>query len=62
MRIMTLPMTPHLQSLLLTLSHISQALIQACLQVQYPKLDVPKHAAEHSYFCHITSCSYHCDY
>ena len=62
MRIIIPPMTPHLQSLLLTLSHISQALIQAHLQVQYPELDIPKHAAEHSCFCHIISCPYHYDY
>ena len=55
-------MTPHLQSLLLTLSYVSQALIQACLQVQYLELDIPKHAAEHSCFCHIISCPYHHDY
>ena len=59
---MTLPMTPYLQSLLLTLSHISQALTQACLQVQYPELDIPRHAVEHSYFCCITSCPYYCNY
>ena len=59
---MTLPLTPYLQSLLLILSHISQALIQAHLQVQYLELDVPKHVVEHSYFCHIISCPYHYDY
>ena len=62
MKIIILPMTPQLQSLLLTLSHVSQALTQAHLQVQYPELDVSKRAAEHSYFCHIISCPYHCNY
>ena len=62
MKTIILPMTPHLQSLLLTLSHISQALTQACLQVQYLELNIPKHAAEHSCFCYIISCPYHCDY
>ena len=55
-------MTSHLQLLPLTLSCIFQALIQAHLQVQYPELDIPKHAAEHSCFCHIISCLYYCDY
>ena len=55
MKTIILPMTSHLQSLLLTLSCISQALTQAYLQVQYPELDVPKHTAEHS-------CPYYCNY
>ena len=62
MRIIILSMTPNLQLLLLTLSHIFQALTQACLQVQYPELDVPKYAAEHFCFCHIISCPYHHNY
>ena len=55
-------MSLSLQLLLLTLSHIFQALTSAHLQVQYPKFNVSKHAIEYSYFCHITSCSYHQDY